>query len=67
MLNERKEKYEKEKMINSISFENSNEEKLEEYMDARLKYCLVYVFYILGITGKFKIVRVFYVCIVLNI
>ncbi|XP_070119877.1 beta-alanine-activating enzyme isoform X4 [Equus caballus] len=67
MLNERKEKYEKEKMTNSTSSENSNEEKSEEHMDARLKHCLAYVLHTSGTTGKPKIVRVPHACIVPNI
>uniref|UniRef100_A0A9L0I4S6 Beta-alanine-activating enzyme n=1 Tax=Equus asinus TaxID=9793 RepID=A0A9L0I4S6_EQUAS len=67
MLNERKEKYEKEKMTNSTSSENSNEEKSEEHMDAKLKHCLAYVLHTSGTTGKPKIVRVPHACIVPNI
>ncbi|XP_054584889.1 beta-alanine-activating enzyme [Eptesicus fuscus] len=67
MLNDRKEKYEKEKVVNSTSSEKSNEEKPEEHMDVRLKHCLAYVLHTSGTTGIPKIVRVPHACIVPNI
>lgn len=67
MLNDRKEKYEKEKMPNSTSSENRSEDKSEEHMDARLKHCLAYVLHTSGTTGTPKIVRVPHACIVPNI
>ncbi|XP_054204915.1 beta-alanine-activating enzyme isoform X2 [Homo sapiens] len=66
MLNDGKEKYEKEK-IKSISSEHVNEEKAEEHMDLRLKHCLAYVLHTSGTTGIPKIVRVPHKCIVPNI
>lgn len=67
MLNDRKEKYEKEKLANSSSSEKSNKEKSEEHMDVRLKHCLAYVLHTSGTTGIPKIVRVPHSCIVPNI
>ncbi|XP_059526629.1 beta-alanine-activating enzyme isoform X2 [Myotis daubentonii] len=67
MLNDRKEKYEKEKVVNSTSSEKSNEKKPEEHVDARLKHCLAYVLHTSGTTGTPKIVRVPHACIVPNI
>ncbi|XP_023614056.1 acyl-CoA synthetase family member 4 isoform X3 [Myotis lucifugus] len=67
MLNDRKEKYEKEKVVNSTSSEKSNEEKPEEHMDVRLTHCLAYVLHTSGTTGIPKIVRVPHACIVPNI
>ncbi|ELK34719.1 Acyl-CoA synthetase family member 4 [Myotis davidii] len=67
MLNDRKEKYEKEKVVNSTSSEKSNEEKPEEHVDVRLKHCLAYVLHTSGTTGTPKIVRVPHACIVPNI
>lgn len=67
MLNDRKEKYEKGKMTNSLGSENSSEEKSEEHVDVRLKHCLAYVLHTSGTTGIPKIVRVPHACIVPNI
>ena len=67
MLNDGKEKSEKEKMANSTSSENSSEGKSAELMDARLKHCLAYVLHTSGTTGIPKIVRVPHACIVPNI
>nr|KAF6391107.1 aminoadipate-semialdehyde dehydrogenase [Pipistrellus kuhlii] len=67
MENDRREKYEKDKVVNSTSSEKSNEEKPEEHMDVRLKHCLAYVLHTSGTTGIPKIVRVPHACIVPNI
>ncbi|XP_054340660.1 beta-alanine-activating enzyme isoform X2 [Pongo pygmaeus] len=67
MLNDGKEKYEKEKIKISVSSEHVNEEKAEEHMDLRLKHCLAYVLHTSGTTGIPKIVRVPHKCIVPNI
>ncbi|XP_045041816.2 beta-alanine-activating enzyme isoform X2 [Desmodus rotundus] len=67
MLNDGKEKPEKEKMANGTSSENSSEGKSAELMDARLKHCLAYVLHTSGTTGIPKIVRVPHACIVPNI
>ncbi|XP_049645894.1 beta-alanine-activating enzyme isoform X1 [Suncus etruscus] len=66
-LNGRKGRYEKEKLVDSISVENSHEEKFEEYMDARQKEGLAYVLHTSGTTGTPKIVRVPHACIMPNI
>ncbi|XP_064440605.1 beta-alanine-activating enzyme isoform X3 [Mirounga angustirostris] len=67
MLNDRKQKYEKEKMADSTNSGNSNEEKSDEHLDVRLNHCLAYVLHTSGTTGIPKIVRVPHACIVLNI
>nr|XP_010342433.1 beta-alanine-activating enzyme isoform X2 [Saimiri boliviensis boliviensis] len=67
MLSDGKEKYEKEKIRNSVSSEHVNEEKAEEHMDLRLEHCLAYVLHTSGTTGIPKIVRVPHQCIVPNI
>ncbi|XP_048640489.1 beta-alanine-activating enzyme isoform X4 [Marmota marmota marmota] len=64
-LNDRKEKCAKEKRKNSMTSENSIEEK--EHMDVRLKHCLAYVLHTSGTTGTPKIVRVPHACILPNI
>nr|XP_058154058.1 beta-alanine-activating enzyme isoform X2 [Dasypus novemcinctus] len=67
MPSDRREKYEKEKMENTMGSGSSNEEKSEECMDVRLKCCLAYVLHTSGTTGVPKIVRVPHACIVPNI
>ncbi|XP_053462035.1 beta-alanine-activating enzyme isoform X2 [Nycticebus coucang] len=67
MLSDRKERYEKETIKDSVSSEDCNEEKAEEHMDVRLKHCLAYVLHTSGTTGVPKVVRVPHDCIVPNI
>nr|XP_035976645.1 beta-alanine-activating enzyme isoform X4 [Halichoerus grypus] len=67
MLNDRKQKYEKEKTADNTNSGNSNEEKSDEHLDVRLNHCLAYVLHTSGTTGIPKIVRVPHACIVLNI
>ncbi|KAM5271723.1 beta-alanine-activating enzyme [Ctenodactylus gundi] len=65
LINDEKEKYEKEKRKPSTSSEDSSEEK--EYMDVRLMGCLAYVLHTSGTTGTPKVVRVPHTCILPNV
>lgn len=67
MLNDSKEKYEKEKMTENMNSEKSCEDKSGERLDVQLENCLAYVLHTSGTTGVPKLVRVPHACIVPNI